>query len=62
MDLGTKLFGYRLPSAFSIKVFVTQVGPALVHEHLTFPFGLGHIYFASTLLPVKPLDVKYTHT
>jgi len=61
MKLGMRIFG-KIWDSLLIRVHVTQVGPALVHEILTLPLGLGTIYFASSVTPVKPLLLRYTHT
>ncbi len=61
MDLGTTVLGNKV-KAFDIAVHTTQVGPSLVHEYLTLPFGLGTVYFASSVTPVRPLEQRYTHS
>jgi len=61
MNLGMKVFG-TLWDSLLVKVHVVQMGPALVHEKLTLPFNMGVIYFASSVTPVKPLLLRYTHT
>jgi len=60
MKLGMRIFG-SLWDSLMVKVHVVQVGPGLVHEELTLPLGLGVIYFASSVTPVKPLSIRYTH-
>jgi len=60
MTLGLRVMG-ALVHALAVKVHVTQVGPALVHEHLTLPLGMGEVYVASTVTPVRPLMQRYTH-
>jgi cholesterol 7-dehydrogenase len=60
MNLGMRVFG-RLWDAMAVKVHVVQMGPALVHEVLSLPLGLGKIYFASSVTPVQPLLLRYTH-
>jgi len=60
MKLGLRVRG-ALVDALAVKVHVTQVGPALVHEHLTLPLGLGEVYVASTVTPMRPLLQRYTH-
>jgi hypothetical protein len=54
------VFG-TLFDSLTVRLHVTQVGPGLVHEYLHLPFGLGTLYFASTVTPVKPLLQRYTH-
>lgn len=60
MKLGMKIFG-QIWDSLMVRVHVIQIGPALVHEELTLPFGIGKIYFASSVTPVKPLEIRYTH-
>jgi len=60
MELGTKLFG-TIIHLFDIHVYVRQIGPALVHEYLTLPLGMGTVYFVSTLRPEGPLCQHYSH-
>lgn len=60
MNLGLTIFGYRI-EPFTVLVHVTQIGPALVHEELSLPLGLGKVYFASSVTPIKPLLQRYTH-
>jgi cholesterol 7-desaturase len=60
MKLGLSALG-KLRESFMVRVHVTQVGPAIVQEELTLPFGLGVIYFASSATPIKPLVLRYTH-
>jgi len=60
MKLGLRVLG-KFVSALLVRVHVTQVGPALVHEYLTLPLGMGDVYFASSVTPVSPLRQRYTH-
>jgi hypothetical protein len=60
MKLGLRFFG-KFVSWLMVHVHVTQTGPALVHEYLTLPLGLGTVYFCSTVTPISPLLQHYTH-
>lgn len=61
MNLGLTVRSYGLIDALAVKVYVVQTGPALVFETLTLPLGLGTLYFCSSVTPISPKSLRYTH-
>lgn len=61
MNLGLRVKHWGLVDALAVHVHVVQTGPALVFEQLTLPLGLGTVYFCSSVTPVSPKLLRYTH-